>query len=197
MFQNQKYPAHGAKARPAVRPSTVSRAKEEPVKYEMFKTGAPQKQYSSADQREQFDRLRRALREAKTDADDVLRTVNQVANKTANTEASYHKYVRQHPEILQLEHNRFINKRVLDAEESKVEMECTPELVDGMYRRYLPTTVGRRNVVVDQDLQDIYYQKNYEDLFAQARDILVRRQEQLDDELDVIYVAAKQSMGEQ
>lgn len=100
-----------------------------------------------------------------------------MADKTANAEASYHRYARQHPEILQLEHTRFINQRVLDAEESKVEMECTPELIDGIYRRYLPTTVGRRNVVVDQDLQDIYYQKNYEELFEEAKNILLRRQE--------------------
>ena len=157
MFQSQRSPGPRTKARSSVRDCAAKRAQEEPLKYEMFKTGAPQKQYSSANQKEQFDRLRRALREAKTDADDVLRTVNKVADKTANTEASYHKYARQHPEILQLEHTRFINKRILDAEESKVEMECTPELIDGIYRRYLPTTVGRRNTLVDQDLQDVYY----------------------------------------
>ena len=74
MFQNQKSP--DPKTRRPAQSRARSDPKEEPVAYEMFKTGAPQKQYSSADQKEQFDRLRRALKEAKADADNVLRTVN-------------------------------------------------------------------------------------------------------------------------
>ncbi|TNJ29864.1 hypothetical protein GMRT_10289 [Giardia muris] len=63
-------------------------------------------------------------------------------------------YKARPPEIIEIERKRALLARYLSAEEEKIRMECTPELVDGVHRRFLPTTIGRRHPLISCDIQD-------------------------------------------
>ena len=65
----------------------------------------------------------------------------------------YTPYKARLPEIVEIERKRMLNLRYLLAEEEKIRMECTKELVDGVHRRYLPTTIGRRAPIISEEVQ--------------------------------------------
>ena len=123
----------------------------------------------------------------KENADVVIKTANKIADKNVNQKPHYHEYKRELPEQLILDHYRYINDRILKAEEAKIKMECTAELIDGLYRRFLPSTVGRRNGLIEPDLQDAYYSDQYDSYFNRARDILTNNFERNTEELDSLY----------
>lgn len=136
----------------------------------------------------------RYSRNAKRKSDAVIAGANEVADKTLNKRANYHGLERELPENILLDHWRFINDRILRAEEAKIRMECTPELIGRMYRRFLPQTVGRRNGLIDCDLQDAYYADQYNTFFNQARDILLACSQQLMQEADQSLADLKKSL---
>lgn len=65
----------------------------------------------------------------------------------------YTPYKARLPEIVEIEEKRILNMRYLLAEEEKIRMECTKELVDGVHRRYLPTTIDRRAPIIAEEVQ--------------------------------------------
>ncbi|CAL5970310.1 Conserved_hypothetical protein [Hexamita inflata] len=159
-----------------------------------FDLAVSKKYYRETNFEHQLKRMDKLAREAKLDADKAIRVGNEAMDKNANKPAHYHKLVRELPEYLMLDHFRFINDRVLKAEEAKIKMECTPELIDGLYRRYLGSTVGRRNTLIDCDLQDAFYSDQYQNYFNKARDVMLKRKEELDLQLDDMYKSSMENL---
>lgn len=100
----------------------------------------------------------------------VIDRLNNTAEESLKSCEQCIPYKSRPPEIVEIERKRALLARYLSAEEEKIRMECTPELVDGVHRRFLPTTVGRRHPLISCDIQDNYnIQSGLKELAASRR----------------------------
>lgn len=90
----------------------------------------------------------------------------------------YTPYKAQLPEIVEIEEKRMLNLRYLLAEEEKIRMECTKELVDGVHRRYLPTTIGRRAPIISDEVQTAKHFADGLQGLQDSRDAVLRSQQE-------------------
>jgi len=92
-------------------------------------------------------------------------------------------------ELERIEALRAANRRLLEQEEEKIRMECTHDLVDGVHRRYLPSTIGRRNPLLEIDVQDAHNRQEGLRLLARSGEVLVESGVELDARLGKFYTA--------
>lgn len=147
--------------------------RSEDMSQNYFVLNKPKKYMRSKDYNASMRQLNNLQKQVKLEADNVIRGANDINDMTLNKKTHYHDYKKVLPEYQYLDHVRFLNDRILKAEEEKTRMECTAELVEGMYRRYLPSTIGRRNQIVDADKQDAYLNLQIDECLDRARDILL------------------------
>lgn len=130
-----------------------------------------------------LSRLHDAGRYAFTRADDTLELCNDFVSGLTKMAP----YASRPQEIVDIERVRSISRRYLAAEEEKIRMECTPELVDNVHRRYLATTIGRRNPELDIDVQDLYYRRDGIEKLSSAHSILLASGSELQESLREFY----------
>lgn len=104
-----------------------------------------------------------------------------------------HRTVRSEEPLAELERIealRAANRRVLEQEEEKIRMECTCDLVDGVHRRYLPSTIGRRNPLLEIDVQDAHNRREGLRLLTRSGEVLAESGAELGARLGGFYAAA-------
>ncbi|EFO64712.1 Hypothetical protein GLP15_1820 [Giardia lamblia P15] len=95
----------------------------------------------------------------------------------------YTPYKARLPEIVEIERKRMLNLRYLLAEEEKIRMECTKELVDGVHRRYLPTTIGRRAPIISDEVQTAKHFADGLQELQDSRNVVLRSQQEMSKKL--------------
>lgn len=90
----------------------------------------------------------------------------------------YTPYKARLPEIVAIEEKRMLNMRYLLAEEEKIRMECTRELVDGVHRRYLPTTIDRRAPIISEEVQTAKHFADGLQRLQDSRNTMLRSQQE-------------------
>ncbi|KAH0570327.1 hypothetical protein SS50377_28302 [Spironucleus salmonicida] len=138
-----------------------------------FNENKPAKLERSRNYTESLQKLKSLERKVKKSADQCIREANKIADMTQNKKADYHDLERNQPEFQLLDHFRFLNDRILQGEEEEVRMSCTPEMVDGIYRRYLPSTIDRRNGITVDDLQQAYLGDQVDKCLGEAMRVLI------------------------